>query len=168
MSLQASAWQGRSQRKIPAWLIRPLDIALPRKGVELLAMFCAAMFFAYVFMATKVMLEGKQTYHFGDFFALWTSAVITHGGDAAVNFDADALHARQTALGMNPDGYNPFPYPPAFLLLLGPLGRLPLHVAFYVFMIPAFAAYFLAMTAGRWREWWWGWAPASRRRPASR
>ncbi len=155
MSLQASTWRPRSDRRFPAWLLHPLDLALPRKGVELMAMFVAAMFFAYVFMATKVILEGKQTYHFGDFFALWTSAVITHGGDAATNFDADALHARQITLGMNPNGYNPFPYPPSFLLLLGPLGRLPLHLAFYVFMIPAFAAYFLAMTAGRWREWWW-------------
>jgi alpha-1,2-mannosyltransferase len=155
MSLQASAVEARSERRPPSWLARPLDVALPRKAVELLAMFVAAMFFAYVFMAVKVMLEGKQTYHFGDFFALWTSAVVTHAGDAAVNFDADALHTRQVALGMNPDGYNPFPYPPSFLLPLGPLGGLPLHLAFYVFMIPSFVAYFLAMTVGRWREWWW-------------
>ena len=134
---------------------RPLDVVLSRKAVELMAMFVAAMFFAYVFMAVKFMLAGKQTYHFGDFFALWTSAVVTHAGDAAVNFDADALHARQVALGMNPDGYNPFPYPPSFLLLLGPLGGLPLHLAFYVFMVPSFVAYVLAMTLGRWREWWW-------------
>ncbi len=105
-------------------LPRPLDLSLSRKAVELTAMFVAAMFFAYVYMAVKFTLAGDEGYHFGDFFALWTSAVITHGGDAAVNFDPDALHARQIALGMNPDGYNPFPYPPTFLLLLGPLGRL--------------------------------------------
>src|SRR5437763_6149668 len=156
MSLHASAWETPARPKPLARLLRPLDIALSRKAVELLAMFCAAMFFAYVFMAVKVTLEGNQTYHFGDFFALWTSAVVTHGGDAAVNFDADALHARQVALGMNPDGYNPFPYPPSFLLLLGPLGSLSQYVAFYLFMVPAFAAYVLAMYAGRWREWWWG------------
>jgi hypothetical protein len=153
MSWQATA--DAVERKTPSWLARPLDVTLPRKAVELMAMFVAAMFFTYVFMAVKVMLEGKQTYHFGDFFALWTSAVVTHAGDAAVNYDADALHARQIALGMNPDGYNPFPYPPTVLLWLGPLGRLPLHLAFYVFMIPTFVAYILAMTAGRWREWWW-------------
>ena len=155
MSFQASAFEARSKRKIPLWLARPLDVVLTRKGVEIVAIFCGALFFAYVFMAVKVVAEGKQAYHFGDFFALWTSALVTHGGDAAINFDPDALHARQTALGMNPDGYNPFPYPPTFLLLLGPLGGLSLPVAFWVFMIPTFAAYFLAMHAGRWRDWWW-------------
>jgi hypothetical protein len=153
MSGQAFAFA--TQRKLPPWLARPLDVALSRKAVELIATFAAALFFAYVFLASKAVLEGKQTYHFGDFFALWTSAVVTHGGDAAVNFDADALHARQVALGMHPEGYNPFPYPPTLLLLLGPLGRLPLREAFYVFMVPSFAAYLLAMSAGRWREWWW-------------
>jgi hypothetical protein len=143
------------QRKLPLWLARPLDVALSRKAVELIATVAAALFFAYVFMALKVMLEGKQTYRFGDFFALWTSAVVTHGGDAAVNFDADALHARQVGLGMDPEGYNPFPYPPTLLLLLGPLGGLTLRAAFCVFIIPSFAAYLLAMSAGRWREWWW-------------
>ena len=155
MSLQASASETRSPSKTPSWLVRPLDVKLSRKAAELITLFTVAMCAAYVFMAAKATLEGNQTYHFGDFFALWTSAVITHGGDAAVNFNVDALHARQVALGMHADAYNPFPYPPTFLLLLGPLGRLPLHQAFYVFMIPAFAAYLLAMWAGRWREWWW-------------
>jgi hypothetical protein len=155
MSFQASAFETGSKRNIPPWFARPLDVTLTRKGVELIAVFCGALFFAYVFMAVKVVAEGKQAYHFGDFFALWTSALITHGGDAAVNFDADGLHVRQTALGMNPDGYNPFPYPPTFLLLLGPLGNLSLPVAFWVFMTPAFAAYILAMYGGRWRDWWW-------------
>ena len=138
-----------------ARLPRPLDLQLSRKAVELTAMFVAAMFCAYVFFAVKFTLAGDVGYHFGDFFALWTSAVVTQAGDAAVNFDPDALHARQVALGMNPDGYNPFPYPPTLLLLLGPLGRLPLHWAFYVVMVPAFVAYVLAMAWGRWREWWW-------------
>jgi hypothetical protein len=153
MSWQAYAgqWGAGGGWRLP----RPLDGKLSRKAVELTAMFTAAMFFAYVFLAVKFTLAGDEGYHFGDFFALWTSAVVTHAGDAAVNFDPDALHARQVALGMNPDGYNPFPYPPSFLLLLGPLGRLPLHLAFYVVMVPAFLAYVAAMAWGRWREWWW-------------
>jgi Glycosyltransferase family 87 len=155
MSLQASGLEARPKRTILTWSARPLDFVLTRKSVELVTIFCAALFFAYVFMAVKVVAEGKQAYHFGDFFALWTSAIVTHSGDAALNFDADALHTRQTALGMNPDGYNPFPYPPTFLLLLGPLGGLSLPLAFWVFMIPTFVAYLLAMYAGRWREWWW-------------
>jgi hypothetical protein len=155
MSLQASAFETRSPRKAPSWLARPLDVKLSRKAVELTTLVCVAMCAAYVFMAVKATLEGNQTYHFGDFFALWTSAHITHLGDAAVNFDLNALHARQVALGMSRYGYNPFPYPPTFLLALDPLGALPLHQAFYAFMVPSFAAYMLAMWAGRWREWWW-------------
>jgi hypothetical protein len=155
MSLQAPALETRVSGKTRSWLARPLDVKLPRKAVEIIAMVVIAMCFAYVFMAAKATWEGKQTYHFGDFFALWTSAVITHVGDAAVNFDLHALHRRQIALGMSRYGYNPFPYPPTFLLALDPLGALPLHRAFYVFMVPSFAAYVLAMWAGRWREWWW-------------
>ena len=153
--MQAPAFGTRSPRKAPSWLARPLDVKLPRKATEMITLFAVAMCAAYVFMAAKATLEGDQTHHFGDFFALWTSAVITHAGDAAVNFDVHGLHMRQIALGMSRYGYNPFPYPPTFLLGLDPLGRLPLHQAFYVFMVPSFAAYLLAMWAGRWREWWW-------------
>jgi hypothetical protein len=135
--------------------LRVLDLPLPRKAVELTAMFSAAMFFAYVYLAVKCTLEGDQTYPFGDFFALWTSAFLTHAGEAAVNFDADALHLRQVGLGMSADAYNPFPYPPSFLLWLAPLGRLSQHWAFYAFMVPAFVVYVAAMAWGRWREWWW-------------
>ena len=57
---------------------------------------------------------------------------------------------------MNPDGYNPFPYPPSFLLLLGPLGGLPLHISRSMFSWSRPSPpILLAMTAGRWREWWW-------------
>ncbi len=155
MSLQAPALETRPPRRAPSWLTRPLDVKLPRKAIEIITLFLVALCAAYVFLAAKATWEGNQTFHFGDFFALWTSAAITHAGDAAVNFNVDLLHARQVALGMKPDAYNPFPYPPTFLLALDPLGRLPLHLAFYVFMVPSFAAYVLAMSAGRWREWWW-------------
>ena len=155
MSLQASVFETRAPSKGPWRLARPLDVKLPRKAVEWITLVLVAICVAYVFMAAKATLEGNPTRHFGDFFALWTSAFITHGGDAAVNFNVDVLHARQVALGMDADAYNPFPYPPTFLLLLGPLGRLPLHQAFYVFMIPTFVVYVLAMAVGRWREWWW-------------
>ena len=152
MSLASARELGVSSRlRALRWLDRPLS----RKAVELTAMVAAALFAAYVFLALKLTLSGDQTFRFGDFFALWTSAVITHAGDAAVNFDADALHLRQIALGMDPHAHNPFPYPPTLLLLLGPLGRLTQLQAFYVFMAPAFAFYLIAMASGRWREWWW-------------
>jgi hypothetical protein len=155
MSIEAAAGQAQTGAKVglPRWLAKPLDIELTAKAVELVAMSAAALFFAYVLMAVQAVAEGKQAYQFGDFFALWTSAVITRGGEAAINYDTAALHAHQVALGMNPKGMNPFPYPPSLLLLLGPLGALSLRAAFWAFMLPSFALYLLSMIWGRWREW---------------
>jgi hypothetical protein len=139
---------------------RGFDRRLAPETVDKLVAVFGAVFAVYAALALQFTLQGRQAYQFGDFYALWTSAVVTHQGDAAVNFDADALHLRQVAMGMNPHGYNPFPYPPTLLLLLGPLGALPLATAFYVFMVPQFLAYLVAMGAGRWREWPWTLAAA--------
>ena len=137
----------------PGW--RVLDHRLSRRTVDRILLVFATICATYMILALQYTLQGRQAYQFGDFYALWTTAVVTHQGDAAVNFDADALHLRQVAMGMNPHGYNPFPYPPTLLALLGPLGALPLGVAFYVFMVPSFLAYLLAMGAGRWRDGAW-------------
>jgi hypothetical protein len=137
--------------KAPAGLDRRLSPGV----VDKLVAVSGALFLVYAALAWQYTLQGRQAYQFGDFYALWTSAVVTHQGAAALNFDADALHLRQVAMGMNPHGYNPFPYPPTLLLWLGPLGALSLGAAFYVFMIPQFLAYVAAMGAGRWREWPW-------------
>jgi len=139
---------------------RGLDRRLTPQTVDKIVAVLGALFAAYAALAWQYTLQGRQAYQFGDFYALWTSAVVTHGGEAALNFDADALHLRQVAMGMNPHGYNPFPYPPTLLLLLGPLGALSLSAAFYVFMIPQFVAYVAAMGAGRWRQWPWTLAAA--------
>lgn len=149
---------GRAERAAgeagtPGWRI--LDHRLSREAVDRIVLVMAALCATYMILALQYTVQGRQAYQFGDFYALWTSAVVTHQGDAAVNFDADALHLRQVAMGMNPHGYNPFPYPPTLLTLLGPLGGLSLGVAFYVFMVPSFLAYLVAMGAGRWREWAW-------------
>ena len=140
-----------------AWM-RGLDRRLAPETVDKIVAVLGAVFAVYAALAWQYTLQGRQAYQFGDFFALWTSAVLTHQGEAAVNFDADALHLRQVAMGMSPHGYNPFPYPPTLLLWLGPLGALTLSAAFYAFMIPQFLAYLAAMGAGRWREWPWTFA----------
>lgn len=137
-------------------MLRFLDVRPPWKIVEAILIFTAAMFIAYIFMALKVMLAGGKGYHYGDFFALWTSGLLAHQGEAAVLYDVHALHKRQIALGMSEHGLNPFSYPPYVLLVLGPLGGLPLPTAFALFMIPSFLAYLAAMGWGRWQDWWWG------------
>ena len=150
MSLDATATpKGRALAKV--W-----DHEVKEKHLNLILSILAAAGFSYVFMCAKTIATGDQLYQYGDFFALWTSSVITHLGDAAVNYDPDALHVRQVALGMHENAYNPFPYPPTLLVLLGPLGGLSLGAAFCVFMIPSFALYVWAMLAGRARDWYWG------------
>ena len=54
---------------------------------------------------------------------------------------------------MNADQYNPFPYPPTFLALLAPLGRLSVGAAFALFMVATFALYLAAMAPRR--DWRW-------------
>jgi hypothetical protein len=115
-----------------------------------------AVFAAGLFISLELILTGNQAHHFGDFYALWSSGELAQSGAAVLNYDADALHLHQVALGMNPDQYNPFPYPPMFLALLAPLGRFSLGWAFALLMVPTFALYLLAMAGGRVRDWlWW-------------
>ena len=71
---------------------------------------------------------------FGDFFALWSYGKIALTHPAAELYDFATLHDRQVGLGMDPAAKNPFPYPPTFLLLLAPLGRLPYLAAYLLWM----------------------------------
>ena len=112
----------------------------------------AAVFVICLLLGLKIIATGSDGYRFGDFYALWTSAGLAHDGAAATNYDAAALHLRQVELGMHADGYNPFPYPPTFLLILAPLGGLGLPAAYWLFMSATLAVYLWA-AAGRLRDW---------------
>ena len=131
-----------------AWTFELRDWALHLTLTCLTAVFAAALF-----ISLELLLTGNQPHQFGDFYALWSSGELAQSGAPALNYDADSLHLHQVALGMNPDRYNPFPYPPAFLLLLALLGRLSLRTAFALFMVATFALYLLAMAGGR--DWRW-------------
>jgi len=113
----------------------------------------AAVFGICLVLCVKVVATGTGGYRFGDFYALWCSATLAHDGSATANYDATALHLHQVALGMHADGYNPFPYPPTFLLFLAPLGALSLGAAYVLFMGATFAGYIAAIAGGRWRDW---------------
>ena len=135
MSLDVAAPPSRVSQGALSRLWR---LRIGEERCKLVATVLGAVFASYVAMCVKTMLAGTAAYGFGDFYALWTSAVVAHDGQPLLNYDADALHARQVAMGMNANGYNPFPYPPTFLLMLGPLGGLSLPLAFALFMIPSF------------------------------
>jgi hypothetical protein len=131
------------------------DLEVREKPLNLVVTILAAVFAAYVYMCAQAVATGGQTFKYGDFYALWQSGVIARDGAPALDYDADALHARQVEMGQNPHAYNPFPYPPTLLLALTQLGGLSEGAAYALFMIPSFAFYLFAMIGGRWRDWRW-------------
>jgi hypothetical protein len=130
-----------------------LAIEIRDSRLNLVLTILAAMFAAYVVLGLKTVATGPDGYRFGDFYALWSSAVIAHQGDPALNYDADALHLRQVAMGMHANAFNPFPYPPTFLMILAPLGALGLGAAYALFMSATLAGYVWAMVGGRRKDW---------------
>src|ERR1700729_3050571 len=128
-----------------------LDFALSEGARNLILTVLGSVFVVLLFLGLRALVTGSGFHPFGDFYALWGSGFIAHEGQAALNYDSDALHLRQAVLGMNPRAFNPFPYPPTFLLVLVPFGALGLGVAFALFMGGTFALYLLAMTGGNFR-----------------
>ncbi len=89
--------------------------------------------------------------HSGDFFALWSYGQVLHSDGAAALYDPARLHTLQTALGMDGKDFNPFPYPPAFLLLVWPLGLAPFGVAFVVWTAVTLGLFLWASTGPAFR-----------------
>ncbi len=139
-------------RSAPFAALRALDIEIGGRPLRIVLAILLALSAAFVGLCLQSVVTAAPSYKFGDFQALWTSADLAHDGDAAINYDSDALHARQVALGMPAGELNPFPYPPIFLLLLAPLGGLPRATAYAIFMGASLALYAWASIAGRWRD----------------
>lgn len=133
--------------------IRTLDVELRDRRLRVVLAVLLALSAAFVALCVQSIVTAAPPYKFGDFQALWTSGLLAHDGEPAVNYDPQTLHLRQVALGMRPEGHNPFPYPPIFLLILAPLGGLSRPVAFALFMGVTFVGYLWASTGGRWRDW---------------
>jgi len=129
-----------------------LDFELSESARNLILTVLASVFAALLFFGLRAPVTGSGFHRYGDFYPLWASGFISHEGQPALNYDSDALHLRQAALGMNPRAFNPFPYPPTFLLMLAPFGGLGLGTAFALFMGITFAFYLWAMTGGNFRS----------------
>lgn len=86
----------------------------------------------------------------GDFFGLWSCARFLFDHPATAVYDPAALHAAQVALGMDPQGSYPFPYPPSFLVALWPLGLLPYWAAYCVAVVTTLVLFVWATV---WRDW---------------
>lgn len=85
----------------------------------------------------------------GDFTALWSYGRLMLVQPAAVLYDVGRLHAFQIGLGMDPSREFPFPYPPVFLLMVWPLGLLPLGQAYYAWVGLTFAAFVWSVAGPR-------------------
>ncbi len=81
-----------------------------------------------------------------DFISFWGAAQLTLAGDPAAAYDQAKLHAVQSAVVtfVNGDGM-PFPYPPAFLLLIAPFGLLPFAASLALWSATTFAVYFVVI-----------------------
>ncbi|TPG49070.1 glycosyltransferase family 87 protein [Sphingomonas glacialis] len=64
-----------------------------------------------------------------DFLSFWGAGKLALGGAAASAYDAASLHALQIKVAAFDAGDMPYPYAPAFLLLLLPFALLPFPVA---------------------------------------
>jgi len=78
-----------------------------------------------------------------DFFGTWSFARFAAIHPAVEVYDQPHLFAFQRELAPDLPEFFPYPYPPSFLLLLAPLGRLPFWAAYAVWILPALAAYLL-------------------------
>ena len=133
-----------------AWLLRWR--AGERKTVYLCALILGSSAFVLLIYVQKIWAEyvDQAPGHpapFGDFFALWSYAKIVGAYPATELYDFATLHARQVALGMDPSDQNPFPYPPMFIVLLWPLGLLPLEAAYLVWTAGTLALFVWAVVA---------------------
>ncbi len=117
-------------------------------------LFLAVVVFCGLLAIAEVLARWRlpEIERYGDFFSLWASAKVAAGANPLLNYDAQGLHAQQVAWGMAPGDFNPFPYPPFFILMLAPLAKLGLSAAYLATMGVSLALYGWAMIGGRWRQ----------------
>lgn len=82
-----------------------------------------------------------------DFISFWGAARLTIEGNAALAYDPAVLHQVQSAIADFGTGgaEMPFPYMPAFLLLVLPFGFLPYPLAIALWLVITLAAYVIAV-----------------------
>jgi hypothetical protein len=80
-----------------------------------------------------------------DFISFWGAARLVLEGTPSAAYDRAALHAVQAAAATFDGGEMPFPYPPAFLLLLAPFALLPFPLAMAAWTVATFPAYLIAV-----------------------
>jgi hypothetical protein len=110
------------------------------------------LFVGYDAMVLKASFSEGWPDGFGDSFALWSWGRIAGERTAAYVYDLALLHSSQIALGMDPADFYPFIYPPSYLLVLWPLGRLPGWAACTALLVISLLLYLWATVGRNWRS----------------
>ncbi len=131
--------------RLPGWAWAPRDRKTAWLSTILIATFLC---FLVAVINVQVNAEVGKPYLSGDFFAFWSWAKIASNHPVAELYNARKLHEAQLALEMLPSQQAPFPYPPTFLLVLWPLGLLPLRAAYAAWVGVTLPLYLLASCAG--------------------
>jgi hypothetical protein len=93
-----------------------------------------------------------------DFVSFWGAAQMALAGHPAAAYDRAALHAVQSTVATFTRGEMPFPYPPAYLLLVIPFGLLPFAAGMVAWSLSTLAFYVFAARRLFPRS---GWLPAA-------
>ena len=83
-----------------------------------------------------------------DFTALWSYGRMLHEHPAAALYNQDAMTTYHVLAGIEVKYANAFPYPPIFMLMVWPMGYLPVGAAFYVWVTTTMAAFVWAASGG--------------------
>lgn len=100
-----------------------------------------ALAFAVMLVIVAEFLWNARTPSSRDFISFWGAAQMALAGNAAGAYDLDALHTLQSSVAVFNDGKMPFPYPPAFLLVLLPFGYLSFPAGMALWSTATFAIY---------------------------
>ncbi len=85
---------------------------------------------------------GPETVSFKAFYA---AGQLANEGNAPLVYDAASLDDAEATLTHAGVHFDPFPYPPIYLLLCAPLARLPIRVAFGLFEATTLALYLIVV-----------------------
>jgi hypothetical protein len=116
----------------------PAGIAPFGRGTVIASLFALGL---YDFVDIVWWLATKPAPPFGDFFGLWTFGRFAAAEGLKI-YDPIALQAFQQSLHPQLSAAGlPCPYPPSFLLLLIPLGKLPLATAYLCWIVATLLIY---------------------------
>jgi hypothetical protein len=108
---------------------------------ELLGLGLGTVFAVYFVLYGLTILLGDDPLRFGDFFALWADGRLLATHPAADLYNPAVLPEWQHALGLSGPGNTPFAYPPIFMPVIWPLGRLSFNLAFAAFSTVSLCIY---------------------------